>query len=491
MMSFEPVYESNAERPPKEWWYYAYEKVLQKLQKSPPLYRPESPHRSLSEIASAVTGYIWWGTQDGMRPETRAKILRLVKRNRARGISAVVTSKGTAKKEEVVRKVGRAAAARIYARLKAGRRVDVMYNSEPIRKRKLYGVEYYSEIIKDIEWNKIHDRYFDIEGYLLMNAHYANKEQLKILSKIAKRYNVDFNKVMQQARGLSFENPELMMVFNPTKKRESVKSRYLQELEDIKKGYMSPEEHIEYYSGAVSKIRKHYGKKAEPFSKRMKKVFGKLAKEYGVSKDKIVKNPLTTKEIEDLVASANSYMRYAKQALAAGKRDQAIKWYSYAHEVFRVIFWYIGPGATTQTVTDLMGGKNISEVMAEITNILDQLLYTPELRETNPPDKISMKELENDPEFQKAVVKYREFHGTEPMEILAVELPYPAPKFQIALGKSSEAVYKVPKHSRKQSKVPYKHKFEGKVLKVTDVSGKYLADISPEDSIKVTDYIYG
>jgi hypothetical protein len=59
------------------------------------------------------------------------------------------------------------------------------------------------------------------------------------------------------------------------------------------------------------------------------------------------------------------------------------------------------------------------------------------------------------------------------------------------LGKSSEAVYKVPKHSRKQSKVPYKHKFEGKVLKVTDASGKYLADVSPDDSVEVTDYIYG
>ena len=104
----------------------------------------------------------------------------------------------------------------------------------------------------------------------------------------------------------------------------------------------------------------------------------------------------------------------------------------------------------------------------------------------------SLAELKKDPEFQKALKKYREFHGCDPKEIVVVDLPYKAPKYQVVLGDSPEATYKVPSHSRKAGKknIPYKHDYENRVVKTTDAEGRMVADVFLNPKTKVTNWIH-
>jgi len=104
----------------------------------------------------------------------------------------------------------------------------------------------------------------------------------------------------------------------------------------------------------------------------------------------------------------------------------------------------------------------------------------------------SLAEIKRDPEFQKALKKYREFHGADPAEIMVVDLPYEAPKFQVVLGDSPEATYKVPAHSRKAGKknIPFKHDYENRVVKTTDPSGKGVFDVFLNPKTKVTNWIH-
>jgi hypothetical protein len=102
-------------------------------------------------------------------------------------------------------------------------------------------------------------------------------------------------------------------------------------------------------------------------------------------------------------------------------------------------------------------------------------------------------ELESDPEFRKALEKYRKFHGCDPKELLFVEFDYPVPEFQIVLGESPEAMYQVPGYSRKAGKenLPYRHEFENPVLLVTDASGRFLSHVPLTKKTVVTDWIHG
>jgi len=105
--------------PPKEWFYYMVERVKKSLQKRGFRPRPGSPYKAIPQVASAITGGMWWGTIDGLKPETKRGILMNVIRNRAGGKVAVVTGrKGAVGRKEVEREIGKTAAARLYDKLK-------------------------------------------------------------------------------------------------------------------------------------------------------------------------------------------------------------------------------------------------------------------------------------------------------------------------------------------------------------------------------------
>lgn len=119
-------------------------------------------------------------------------------------------------------------------------------------------------------------------------------------------------------------------------------------------------------------------------------------------------------------------------------------------------------------------------------------------RKKNPSvTEISLEELKKKypAQYKKAVKKYKQFHqGALPTSVKVVNLPDSAPlrknSVLVALGNSLEAVYHVPKHSKKQSKIPFKHDFENPVMKVTDPEGDLLMDISVgKKGYKVTDWI--
>ena len=101
--------------------------------------------------------------------------------------------------------------------------------------------------------------------------------------------------------------------------------------------------------------------------------------------------------------------------------------------------------------------------------------------------------MERDPEFKKALQKYRKFHGCDPKELLLVEFDHPVPRFQIVLGESPEAMYQVPGYSKKAGRenLPYRHEFENPVLLVTDAGGTHLAHVPLTSKTVVKDWIYG
>jgi len=104
--------------PPKEWFYYMVERVKKNLHKRGFRPRPDSPHRTIPQVAKAITGGMWWGTFDGISPTMKRKILKEVISNRAKGKVAVVTGrKGSISKAAVKRAIGETAAKRLYNKL--------------------------------------------------------------------------------------------------------------------------------------------------------------------------------------------------------------------------------------------------------------------------------------------------------------------------------------------------------------------------------------
>lgn len=105
--------------PPKEWFYYMVERIKKRLKETGFKPRPGSPYRTISQVAPAIAGQQWWGTRDGMKPETKQRILREVIRNRARGKAVVVTGReGSITKAQARKEIGSKAADRLYKRLK-------------------------------------------------------------------------------------------------------------------------------------------------------------------------------------------------------------------------------------------------------------------------------------------------------------------------------------------------------------------------------------
>jgi len=105
--------------PPKEWFYYMYERVKKNLSRRGFKPRPGSPYRTIPQVAKAIVGGMWWGTYDGLHESTKRKILSEVIRNRAKGKAKVVTgSKGSINKKEVIKEVGKKVADSIYGKLK-------------------------------------------------------------------------------------------------------------------------------------------------------------------------------------------------------------------------------------------------------------------------------------------------------------------------------------------------------------------------------------
>jgi len=90
------------EKPPREWFYYK-EALTRKRGAADP---------------GAVVGSIWWKLADA----TKARIIRNKNKARARGKAVVVTSRGTITKRQVVKDIGRAAADRLYKKLKPSKR---------------------------------------------------------------------------------------------------------------------------------------------------------------------------------------------------------------------------------------------------------------------------------------------------------------------------------------------------------------------------------
>ena len=86
-----------------------------------------------------------------------------------------------------------------------------------------------------------------------------------------------------------------------------------------------------------------------------------------------------------------------------------------------------------------------------------------------------LRELKKDPKFRKALKQYKKFHGALPATMSTANLPFDVKNpFMVGLGKSEDVVYHVPKHSGKQSKVPFLHKFGKKPILATDADGKML-----------------
>lgn len=278
------------ESPPKEWFYYAYERILKNIKEKKIRPRPGSPYKTPEQLSRALTGWNWWFN---ITPGQRLKLLGMVKGERARGRVSVITSKGRISPAEVTKRIGRAAAKRVFDRLKV---------TKP-------------EIEEARQWLKSP-----------LRPSYRNLAVIK-RAKAAPRKR-PMNPRVKAAPRRRAANPSLMIVTNPGAKSVSI---------DAIKGL---------------------------------------------------------------------------------------------------------------------------------------------------------------PGFEKARRKYKEFHGVEPREVRIIDLPDDVPVKEnavlVALGKSPEAVYHVPSHSRKQSKVPFKHEFRANVLKVTDPGGKLLMDISVgRGGYKVSDWIRG
>jgi len=109
------------QRPPKEWWYFMTERIHKRAKGRKLM--PISPrYKTREQIIRATAGAIWWGTMDGMRPETKRSIISEIIKNRARGKALVVTGRrGALTKKQVEKEVGKAAAKRVYARIKLTR----------------------------------------------------------------------------------------------------------------------------------------------------------------------------------------------------------------------------------------------------------------------------------------------------------------------------------------------------------------------------------
>jgi hypothetical protein len=100
----------------------------------------------------------------------------------------------------------------------------------------------------------------------------------------------------------------------------------------------------------------------------------------------------------------------------------------------------------------------------------------------------------DNPDFQKALRKYREFHGTNPTRISRHLLPIGDPRkvegraFFVALGRAPADSYTPPPTSRKAGRT-YVHPYEKQPLRAVDSTGKLLVTLPGSHS--VTDWIRG
>lgn len=94
-----------------------------------------------------------------------------------------------------------------------------------------------------------------------------------------------------------------------------------------------------------------------------------------------------------------------------------------------------------------------------------------------------------DPEWRKALLRYKRFHGTWPDSIDVVEAP-PGVKYLVGLGETVAHEYRVPKSSGRSPGPPFRHAFRrgGKTTTATDPRGRRLYITKRRGSkLRVTD----
>lgn len=96
-----------------------------------------------------------------------------------------------------------------------------------------------------------------------------------------------------------------------------------------------------------------------------------------------------------------------------------------------------------------------------------------------------------DPEFRKALLRYRRFHGGNPDEITFCKMEGVKPGFRygVALGHARAHEYEVPRSSGRSNGPPYRHAFDkGMSFTVTSPDGKgpYIVK-RPGSKLRVTD----
>lgn len=457
------IYEANRirkfpekELPPKEWWYYAYERALKTLRDRKIRARAGSPYKTKQELARAITGWNWW---HNMLPETRQFIIDTVAAQRAEGEGGVVTSKGRIPDSVVKKKLGKTAAKRVLKKAKPSKK-EIKEARQEIRRAPEISR---AEVARRRVAANMRTPDFREIGYA-----YNPLTRMEV-SKLFK----EGEKAEEYGDWAASEGHPIDAIgwYQHAYRTYYIARNYLDE-------NMSEERYIPAAAGWPETTETEYP--AEHLRE--------------LAEEKMAAVTLKIKSQVPLVEAVRSlpYERTPEMRKYRGYFGEQLPGFS-------------PPFETNPSLMMMMGNPEKPKRKKRKSRKNSKKKKTGRKKTTrrrkNPTTvagttKKDVEKIKKTKKYKDAMKKYKQFHkGANPVELVPVKVPDGSiadGTVLVGLGTTPEAIYHVPKHSGKQSKIPYKHDYEGTVIKCTDAKGKTIIDLPVgKKKFKVTDWIHG